>query len=129
LSKVLVLAVVLAALCAPANAALHISATLSNLNSSGSPAQGPCPQTFNFTGRITATGWLAGSDRVIHYRFERSDGTNEKTHQLTFPVGGGTLQVVDSWSEGGRGSFWGQLHILQPIDVLSNKSHFDVHCP
>jgi hypothetical protein len=127
LSKLLVLAVLLAALSAPANAALHITATLTNENAAG--GLGPCPWTFNFTGTITATGWMAGSDRIVHYRFERSDGTNEKTHQLTFPVGGGEKQVVDSWTHGGTGNAWAQLHILSPIDVLSNKSHFSTKCP
>jgi len=128
LSKLLVLAVILAALVAPANAALSVTATLTNVNAAGEGV-GPCPNTFNFTGNITATGWMAGSDRVVHYRFERSDGTMEKTHQITFPVGGGTKQVVDSWTHGGSGNAWEVLHVLKPIDVLSHKSHFSTKCP
>lgn len=127
LSKLLVLAFVLAALSAPAAAALSITANLTNENAAG--GLGPCPQTFNFTGTINATGWAAGSDRVVHYRFERSDGTQLKTHQVTFPMGGGSKQVVDSWTHGGTGNAWAQLHILSPIDVLSHKSHFSTKCP
>jgi hypothetical protein len=127
LSKLLVVAVVLTALCATANAALSITAHLTNVNAAGEGV-GPCPNTFNFTGTINTTGWLAGSNGQIQYRFERSDGTNEKTHQLTFPVSGGSKQVVDSWTHGGKGNYWEQLHILKPIDVLSNKSHFSVNC-
>jgi hypothetical protein len=127
LSKLLVIAVVVAALGAPANAALSITAHLTNVNAAGEGV-GPCPNTFNFTGTINTAGWLAGSNGQIQYRFERSDGTIEKTHQLTFPVAGGSKQVVDSWSKGGKGNFWEQLHILKPIDVLSNKSHFSVLC-
>jgi hypothetical protein len=128
LSKLLVVAVVLTALSAPANAALSITAHLTNVNAAGEGV-GPCPNTFNFTGTINTAGWLAGSDRVVHYRFERSDGTMEKTHQVTMPMGVGSKQVVDSWTHGGSGNAWEQLHILKPIDVLSSKSHFSTKCP
>ena len=128
LSRLLVLAVFLAALCVPANAALSITAHLTNTNASGAAEGGPCPTTFNFTGTITAAGWQAGSNRVITYRFERSDGTNEKTHQWTSPIGGGSKQVVDSWSLGGTSERWEVLHVLTPIDVVSQKSHIHPHC-
>jgi opacity protein-like surface antigen len=127
LSKLLVLAVVLAALGAPANAALSITANLTNVNAAGD--MGPCPQTFNFTGTIHTSGWLAGSDGKVQYRFERSDGSHGKTHQLTFPTSGGSKQVVDSWTHGGTGNAWELLHVLKPIDVLSHKSHFSTKCP
>jgi hypothetical protein len=128
LSKLLALAVFVAALSAPANAALSITAHLINENASGGAA-GQCPQTYNFTGTINAAGWIAGSHRIVTYRFEKSDGTIEKTHQWTAPAAPGSKQVVDSWTLGGTSDRWEVLHVLTPIDVVSEKSHVHPHCP
>jgi hypothetical protein len=128
LLKLLVLAVVLAALWVPANAAPTITATLTNAAATGSESIGQCPQTFNFTGTIDARAWPAGSDRIVEYRFEGIDGVVEMTHMVIFPEGGGSKTVAASWTQFGKGTYWAQLHILKPIDVLSNKSSFSTHC-
>ena len=129
LSRLLVVAIFLAALCAPASAALSITVHVTNISSSETQSGAACPVTYNFTGTINAEGWSAGSNRVVTYRFERSDGTNEKTHQWTSPIGGGSKQVVDSWTLGGKKEQWEVLHVLTPIDVVSQRSHVHPNCP
>lgn len=129
LSKLLVLAVVVIAFSTPANAAPTVTVTLTNLSATGSESIGQCPQTFNFTGIINTSGWPAGSDRIVEYRFEGSNGVVGMTHMTIFPEAGGSKNVVDSWTVGGKNSYYAQLHILTPVDVLSNKSTFSSHCP
>lgn len=129
LSKQLMLAAVVIALSTPAYAAPTVTVTLTNASATGSENLGQCPQTFNFTGIITTSGWPAGSNRIVEYRFEGSDSVVEMTHMITFPEGGGSKTVAESWTHGGKGTYWAQLHILKPIDVLSNQSSFTTYCP
>ena len=128
LSKLLVFAIALAASWTQANAAPTITVNLTNASATGSENLAQCPQTFNFTGTIDTSGWPAGSDRVVAYRFEGIDGVVEMTHMVIFPEGGGSKTVAASWTPFGSGTYWAQLHILKPIDVLSNKSSFTTHC-
>lgn len=129
LSKLLVLAAVVMAFTTRANAAPTVTVTLTNASATGSENLGQCPQTFNFTGTITTSGWPAGSDRIVEYRFEGIDGVVEMTHMIIFPEGGGSKSVAESWTKSGKGTYWALLHILKPVDVLSNRSSFTTYCP
>jgi hypothetical protein len=96
------------------------SSTVTGVKASVKPAsyKGSCPMTFTFTGDIVTNGPVS-----VTYRWERSDGAVGGPQILT-ANGAGDQYVQTSWTIGDKGQFSGYdvLHVLQPVDMYSDKS-------
>jgi hypothetical protein len=81
-----------------------------------------CPRTFIFTGHVKA----GAAGRAV-YRWERSDGITEPPHTAHFSAPG-TATVVSTWTVGATTGGWMQLHVLEPVDLRSERAAFSVEC-
>jgi hypothetical protein len=83
---------------------------------------GACPVTFNFSAAITSNG-----PGTITYRWERSDSAQAPENSLTFDSAS-TQNVNTQWHLGAPGTHWQALHILSPVDLVSNQATFTLNC-
>lgn len=83
---------------------------------------GVCGKQFDFTAQITVIG-----SGTVTYKWERSDGSDVAQEAANF-AGPGTQNVTSSWNVSSDGTYWQQLHILGPNEVLSNQATFTVDC-
>ncbi|GEM_PF-5438451 len=72
--------------------------------------------TFRFQGNIRTE-----NAAKITYRWERSDGATSPTQDLAAEKDG-TYTVTDSWYLEGGYAGWVRLHILSPVDIISNQA-------
>jgi hypothetical protein len=83
---------------------------------------GSCPYQFNFTAVIEVNG-----PGEVKYKWERSDGALAPEKTISFTEAG-SKSVTTSWQLGLDYSGWQQLHILSPIDLISNQANFNLNC-
>ena len=81
-----------------------------------------CPYLMQFTGTLTSD-----SPRTVSYRWERGDGTQSETRELTFAQAG-SQTVTDEWQANMSGEFSDRLHILQPRDYISSPAYLSLTC-
>ncbi|MBP6945226.1 hypothetical protein KBD61_05580 [Patescibacteria group bacterium] len=72
---------------------------------------------FQFKGRVSTT-----SPTTITYRWERSDGVVSPERKMSFDAAGDHVVTPESWDLGGTYSGSVKLHILSPVDLLSNPA-------
>jgi hypothetical protein len=87
---------------------------------SGGPYTDPCNGVFNFDGQVTTNA------STVTCQWEFSDGTTSRVETLNFSAPG-TQTVSMTWglpSETG----WARLHILTPLDVMSNQAGVEYDC-
>lgn len=80
-------------------------------------------KTFDATGTITANG--AGT---VNYRWDKSDGTFGSTQSVVFN-GAETKTVTSNWNLSSAGDRWFKLHVLTPMDKVSDQANFTLSCP
>lgn len=99
--------------------------TVSNVTVSvnRSSYNGPCPNTFTASAKITTNG--AGT---VKYRWERSDGTNSDARTLQFDAAGEKSVTNYDWSIPSSGNYWVRLHVLEPNDLASNRGETTWTC-
>ena len=87
---------------------------------------GPCSKKFDFEAVIKADGPM-----TVTYTWLRSDGATSPEQTLEFTEAG-SKTVVTSWTLGESGKSyegnWQQLKVISPVEMLSNKSEFDLNC-
>ena len=83
---------------------------------------GICSKDFTFSAQITVIG-----SGTVTYKWERSDGADVAEETIDF-ASPGTQSVNTTWSIGGDGTYWQQLHVLSPNDVTSDQASFTVDC-
>ena len=87
--------------------------------------EGPCPVTIDFVGTISVN-----QPTKVTYRWERSDRAIGRTE--TAVIQGRGHSVSTSWkiSRPKTGTFTGSetLHVLSPVNQVSNAAEFSVAC-
>lgn len=87
--------------------------------------QGPCPARFEFIGTI-----FVNYPTVVTYRWERSDHAAAPVQSVS--INGTGQGVVNTWQIGGPPgrvfSGWEVLHVLAPVDMLSNVANINLVC-
>jgi hypothetical protein len=96
-----------------------ISSVIASTNPS---VTAPCPATLTFSANITAS--QAGT---ITYRWDFSDGVSGAVNTLAF-AGAGTQTVTYMWTLGASSTVWAQLHILTPVNIISNQAAVTLTC-
>jgi hypothetical protein len=111
--------------------------TVANVVTSVNPASTTaCPADFSFRGEINSNA-VTGD---VVFRWERSDGTigslqiytltgNETVYKVGSPPPLYTSVTNDTWRLNTSGTYWAQLHVLAPNDIISNKASFTLTCP
>jgi len=84
---------------------------------------GECPKTVRFDALIKVR--RAG---IIHYRFEKSDGTRTAPQRLRVRRAG-TYKVTMNWRLRRDTRGWVRLRITAPEEKLSSKAYFTLRCP
>ena len=86
-----------------------------------------CPVTFVFQATVRASA--AG---ITRYRWEFSNGSVDAIHSFEFGEPAALDISAAQWKfEGGQEihfSGWGQLRVLEPVEMLSNQAQFRVDC-
>jgi len=77
------------------------------------PYTDPCSGVFDFTGQVTTNA------STVTCQWEFSDGTTSPVETLNFSAPG-TQSVNTTWQLPSA-TGWGRLHILTPLDVMSNQ--------
>jgi hypothetical protein len=127
LSKLLFVAIILAAVRLPAGA-VTITA---NLTATPANYSGACPTVIKFTGTVSATNWSATALKQVQFKFTRSDGALSPTQTLDFSSGPSSRPVSTTWTLGGPGmnySGWEAIHIVYPQALDSNHADFAIKC-
>jgi hypothetical protein len=83
---------------------------------------GPCPATHAFVADITVNGPC-----TVTYKWERSDGALAQVETAVFNAPG-AQQVSTTWTLGGGGTVWQQVHILTPVSMVSNQAVLTFNC-
>ncbi len=87
------------------------------------PADGSCPKTVLFKGRIKAS-----APCTVQYRFLRSDGGVKPIKSIVLTAAGEGI-VDDTWTLGATYSGWEALEIVSPAAYTSPRASFTVTCP
>lgn len=87
--------------------------------------QGPCPAQFEFIATI-----YVNYPTVVTYRWERSDHATGPTQSVA--INGAGQGVVATWQLGGPPgrvfNGWEVLHVLSPVNMLSNVANISLVC-
>jgi len=87
------------------------------------PSSAVCPQLFRFSGTITASG----TGNAV-YQWEFSNGV--KTNPVTVPLKDSGQAVVQGNIELAQSTEgWGQLQVLSPVPISSNRAPLVLTCP
>ena len=83
---------------------------------------GSCPKAVDFTANFHVS--KAGT---ISYRFLRSNGTSSGIQRMRIPRAG-WYSIREYWRIGRTTKGWGQLEIVRPVHVRSERVPFSVTC-
>lgn len=83
---------------------------------------GVCPKDVVFSGAITMN--TAGT---ATYYWEKSDGSNTPTEELSFSAGG-NQNVSLTWSITSSGSYWARLQVTKPNQIASKEVKVRIAC-
>ncbi len=83
---------------------------------------GNCPVDISFSASITVD--KAGT---VVYNWLRSDGATGSRESVTFNSAG-TQEVSTIWSSSESGSYWVEVHILDPVDGYSSAAYYTLSC-
>jgi hypothetical protein len=86
-------------------------------------AEGDCPKTVLFKGRIKAS-----APCTVQYRFLRSDGATKPIKTVLLTAGGEGI-VDDTWTLGATTTGWEALEIISPAAYTSPHASFTLTCP